>query len=528
MTLADLLKKKKEQRDAFYKTLVDSDDKAMRDAAKANMEALDTEIAALESEINAQAQRGEGQETGQGAATVPGQAGQPIVRDAMTGQPFNIINSFGVGAGSQRSQEPEDPFATHEYRKAFMRYCQTGAETPALMPEKRDDAVTTTVEGAKTIPTNIVNEVIKELKERGEIYKRVRKTSIQGGVQIPISSLKPTATWIGEDAGSDRQKMDTSASVTFAYYGLECKIATSLIQSIVSLPIFEQTVRDVILEAMMEGLDKAIVSGNGTGKPLGILNDSRVLVGQKVSITTENAALWKEWKKVFAKIPLSYRKNGIIMMAAATWDIYIDGMVDTNGQPIGRVNYGMDGMQTLRFAGYEVLQVEPDVIKDFDTASSDDPIMIYFKPSDYVVNSNMGLLMQRYYDNDKNQWVDKAILICDGKLADAAGVLIIKKGDPGTLAELDVTSAAGTETINDSVITVDPATAGSGNKYIYKVATTYASFSYNDVLTTGWTDLPAGGLISVASGTKITVAEVTEADSKARARGIAVIVKKTE
>ena len=44
------------------------------------------------------------------------------------------------------------------------------------------------------------------------------------------------------------------------------------------------------------------------------------------------------------------------------------------------------------------------------------------------INSNMQMAMYRWLDHDLNQWVDKAILINDGKLLDAAGVLIIKKG----------------------------------------------------------------------------------------------------
>jgi hypothetical protein len=40
----------------------------------------------------------------------------------------------------------------------------------------------------------------------------------------------------------------------------------------------------------------------------------------------------------------------------------------------------------------------------------------------------MQMQMFRWLDQDKNQWVDKAILIADGKLIDANGVLIIKKG----------------------------------------------------------------------------------------------------
>ena len=123
----------------------------------------------------------------------------------------------------------------------------------------------------------------------------------------------------------------------------------------------------------------------------------------------------------------SYR-NGIFLMAQSTFDAYIDGMVDKNGQPIGRVNYGIDGGETYRFGGKTVMTVEDDVISAYDDASTGDVVAIFINPTDYAINSNMSLSVVKWTDNDTNTIKNKAILICDGKLVDANGVLIIKKG----------------------------------------------------------------------------------------------------
>ena len=48
--------------------------------------------------------------------------------------------------------------------------------------------------------------------------------------------------------------------------------------------------------------------------------------------------------------------------------------------------------------------------------------------SNYAINSNLQMVMYRYLDHDTNEYVDKAILIADGKLLDANSVVIIKKG----------------------------------------------------------------------------------------------------
>lgn len=325
----------------------------------------------------------------------------------------------------QKSAEV-DKFDTPEYRKAFMDYCRTGKPIGA---EYRLDAYTTVAEAAAVIPTTIMNEIIKEMKVYGQLYNRVRKTSIAGGVRVPILSLKPTASRITEAAVSDRKKITANTYVSFSYLGLECKIATSLLASVTTLPMFEQQIVPLITEAMVKQIEIEIVKGNGTTEMLGVAVDTRVAVGQSITLSSAEFTQYDSWKKkVFAKIPLSYRAGGLFLMGAGTFEGYIDGMVDANGQPVGRTNYGITNSPEYRFGGKEVLEVEEDIISSYDSASVGDVVAIVFNPGDYCVNSNMQMAMYRWLDHDTNQWVDKAILINDGKLLDAAGVLLIKKG----------------------------------------------------------------------------------------------------
>lgn len=325
-----------------------------------------------------------------------------------------------------KQAEPEDKYATLEYRKAFMEYCRTGKE---IGVEYRLDAYASTAEAAAMIPTTIMNEIIKEMKVYGQLYNRVRKTNIAGGVRVPILSLKPTATRITEAAVSDRKSITANTYVSFSYYGLECKIAVSLLASVVTLPMFEAQIVPLITEAMVKKLEVEIISGDGDGEMLGVTVDTRVVAGQSITLSSSEIDTWEAWKKkVFAKIPLAYRAGGIFIMGAGTWDGYVDGMTDANGQPIARINYGIaDGTQQ-RFGGKEVLLVEDDVVASYDAASTGDVIAVFMNPSDYCINSNMQMAMYRWFDHDTNQWVDKAVLINDGKLLDAAGVLLIKKG----------------------------------------------------------------------------------------------------
>lgn len=121
-------------------------------------------------------------------------------------------------------------------------------------------------------------------------------------------------------------------------------------------------------------------------------------------------------------------RNGVFIMAQGTFDGYIDGMVDSSGQPIGRVNYGIENGEVYRFGGKTVETVEDSLITPFDSASTGDVIAIFVDLNNYAINSNMQLTTTKWTDHDTNQEKTKVMMICDGKLLDPNGVLIIKKG----------------------------------------------------------------------------------------------------
>lgn len=344
---------------------------------------------------------------------------------AVNGQIPGVVVSNAKAQEQRKEDQTDDKYGTMEYRKAFMEYVLRGTPVPA---EYRDDTFTAVADAAAVIPTTIMNEVIKDMKVRGQIFARCRKTNVPGGVRVPILSLKPVATRITEAAPSERQKIQMNTYVSFSYLGLECKVATSLLTSIVSLPMFEEQLTPLITEAMITTIEYEVFNGNGTTEQLGILVDPRVVAGQKVTLSSSEFQEWDVWKKkVFSKVPLAYR-NYEIYMGAGTFDGYIDGMVDANGQPIGRTNYGISEGATYRFGGKAVIEVEEDIIKSYDTAEVGDVVAVFADLDNYAINSNMQMAMYRWLDHDLNQYVNKAILINDGKPLDTKGIIIVKKG----------------------------------------------------------------------------------------------------
>ena len=328
------------------------------------------------------------------------------------------IGHFGMG---NQSRSSVDIYNTQEYRTAFMEFVCRNTEMPATYR-----ATTTTGDTGAVIPTTLMHEIIRELKSYGNILSKVRKLNVQGGVEFSILTLVPQAHWIGEEKSSEDQKLEANEKVSFNYYGLECKIAQTILSAVVSLKEFEDMFIPLAIEAITKALEIAIISGSGNGQCTGITKDVRVK--NIVTLKAEDFSSWAGWKKnVFAKMKKKYR-NGTFFMAQSTFDGYIDGMVDANGQPIGRVNYGIDGGETYRFGGKEVETVEEDIIAAYETAAVNDVVAVFADLKNYAINSNMKMTTVKWIDHDDNQIKNKVLLICDGKILDPNGVILIKKG----------------------------------------------------------------------------------------------------
>ena len=333
------------------------------------------------------------------------------------------LGSFKMATGEQRTGNALDSM---EYRQAFMRYVQTGEWNY----QKRADETLITSDVGKIIPNTIMNEFIKDLKVYGNLYNRVRKLNVKGGVEFPIEELVPTVTWITETTVSETQAVpEIKTSVSFGYHIVEARLSQSLLSQVVSLPYLETEMARLLAEAFVKEFDRIIISGTGSGQPLGILNDARVKSTNKITLSSADMADWTKWRtKFFAKIPLAYRGEGVMIMTAATWETYIMTLKDANDRPLYIETYDpASGNTTCRFAGREVILVEPDILKDYDTAGSGEAWAIYLKPTDYAINTNMQIGFKRWFDDDKNKYFNKGLCIMDGKLLDVNSVYIFQK-----------------------------------------------------------------------------------------------------
>lgn len=347
-----------------------------------------------------------------------------------------LVNGQIVGSyNATPENRDDDPFATMEYRKAFMKYAQTGTPIPTELYQRDGSPANTNTLGA-TIPTTVLNEFINEVRVRyGNLYSKVRKLNIKGAVKVPIAELQASFKWITEDTTAPREDGGKIKDfVMFEYNMAEIRVAQSLLSSIVTIDLFEREIVGIMVIAYLKAMDTSIVKGTGNGQPLGIVNDPRILAtGNVVELTAAEISDWTAWrKKFFSKLPLGYRA-GEFIFPIATVDAYLETMADANNNPIFRqatgleVNDGDSRNPNGRFFGRDVSLVEPDIITDFDSASNGDIIGIFWQPYEYAINTNEQFGMRRYFDEERNEWVNKMLTVVDGKTLNPRGFWLIKK-----------------------------------------------------------------------------------------------------
>ena len=331
------------------------------------------------------------------------------------------INNLGGNISSFGENAVEEVSNSIEYRKAFMNYVTKGTAIPGELKNVAGPTKTTDV--GEMIPETVLSRIIEKMEATGMILPLVTRTAYKGGLTIPTSTVKPTATWVAEGAGSEKQKKSTG-SITFAYHKLRCAISNSLEVETMALPIFETTFINNVVEAMTKALEQSIINGDGSGKPKGILKES-VAEGQNVDVAAGGKLEYQTLVNAEAALPLSYENGAVWFMTKKTFMSFI-GMVDTNGQPIARVNYGINGQADRSLLGRKVIL--NDYMDSYtDTVESDKIVAFLFNPSDYVLNTNLNMTIKRYEDNDTDDLVTKAVMLVDGKVVDKNSLVTITK-----------------------------------------------------------------------------------------------------
>ena len=161
---------------------------------------------------------------------------------------------------------------------------------------------------------------------------------------------------------------------------------------------------------MVKAKEISIINGTGSGQPKGILKETakaNIDIAKGSSIT---------YADLCAAEGDEESERAVWAMTKKTFMTQIQGMVDADKQPVARVNYGLSGRPEYTILGRRVVLLNSDYIASWSAAPSTAAVIAFmYDFSDYIFNSGVPMAIKRYYDENVDDTICKAVEVCDGK-----------------------------------------------------------------------------------------------------------------
>lgn len=217
--------------------------------------------------------------------------------------------------------------ATDEYRTSFWNVMRSKAPMPNVMNALQ---IGSDSEGGYLVPDEFENTLVQALEEEN-IFRKIAKViqTSSGDRKIPVVATKGTANWIDEE-GVFNESDDAFSQVSIGAYKLGTLIKVS--EELLNDSIFdlESYISTEFARRIGAKEEEAFFTGDGSGKPLGILAASG---GAETGVTAASATAITadELMDLFYSLKSPYRKNAVWVLNDSTIKA-IRKLKDNNGQ----------------------------------------------------------------------------------------------------------------------------------------------------------------------------------------------------
>ena len=228
-----------------------------------------------------------------------------------------IDNELNQPTAKPLTSKPEGPaaksktgIATDEYRDAFWNNIRSKSISHEVFNALQ---VGTDSEGGYLAPDEYQRTLIEALQEQNIFRQLAHVISTSSGERkIPVVASKGTASWIDEE-GAYPESDDSFGMVSIGAYKLATMIKVSeelLNDSVFNVPAY---IAKEFARRIGAAEEEAFFTGNGTGKPLGILASTG---GAELGVTAASSTAFTmdEVMDLFYSLRAPYRRNAVFMM----------------------------------------------------------------------------------------------------------------------------------------------------------------------------------------------------------------------
>nr|DAN00170.1 MAG TPA: major capsid protein [Caudoviricetes sp.] len=277
----------------------------------------------------------------------------------------------------------------------------------------------TNLEGGFVVNSELVKEIIKELKDRSDVYKFFNATTIKGDTKIPKKTSSGTANWVDENSEQDpTASIPKLTLVELKQHRLyrESAITQQMLNSQeIDLKSF---IIDDIVESMIDAVEVAIFTGTGTKQPTGLLSG----ITKKLSLEARGTITFDDMKKCKAKLKKAAWKKAKWFMHSDTL-LVLDLIKDNQGRALLQPDLTEE-------TGYKILGIPVEVTDAMPSIADTGAkcIVALATPNAYHTNTQKTMALHVYNDSTytrKGLVGYGADLYMDGKIKNddqAAGI----------------------------------------------------------------------------------------------------------
>ena len=248
-------------------------------------------------------------------------------REALDAELNRPVNKPLTGKPMSGNDTAKTGRATDEYRQNFWNAMRAKVPMPGVLNALQ---VGTDSEGGYLVPDEFERTLVQALEEEN-IFRQLAKViqTSSGDRKIPVVATKGTASWIDEE-GAFVESDDAFSQVSIGAYKLGTLIKVS--EELMNDSIFdlESYISAEFARRIGAKEEEAFFTGDGSGKPLGILAASG---GAETGVTAASATsiTADELMDLFYSLKAPYRKNAVWVLNDSTIKA-IRKLKDNSGQ----------------------------------------------------------------------------------------------------------------------------------------------------------------------------------------------------
>ena len=298
--------------------------------AEIDMESIDTELRALETEKSEIEKR----QALAGQINIGQVEATPIIKPQ--------VEERGV-----EKMEREQLLSSQEYRTAFFKNLQGKP-----MSEVEQRALTTAaVSAGSAVPTQTLNQIIDKLRQTSALYNYITVSFVPGNLSFVVANAKNAANWKTEGSAGTAAD-DTVVSVTLGGYEIIKLVEISAAATAMTIDAFESYISAEIGRQLSIAFENAIVNGDGSGEPTGILAGITWGAANSTDFTGV-VDLYDTLMDALGLLPTMYHQSSVFVMNRKTLFGGIRKVKATDGQPI--FAYNPQDRAAMTILGYGIV-----------------------------------------------------------------------------------------------------------------------------------------------------------------------------